>query len=86
MKMAAIASHKAAPSIFTVAPDGKTNLLMWAGSTLLFSSRQCMVVNRVAALGRREQECLWYDLHLNRTENNLSLPYFPIGTKRKSKL
>ena len=84
MKMAAIASHKAAPSIFTVAPDGKTNLLMWAGSTLLFSSRQCMVVNRVAALGKREQE--WYDLHLNRTENNLSLPYFAIGTKRKSTL
>ena len=49
MKIAAIASYKAAPSIFTVAPSGKTNLLM-RGSTLLFSSRQRMVVGRVAAL------------------------------------
>lgn len=50
--MAAIASYRAAPSIFTVAPSGKTNLLM-RGSTLLFSSRQRMVVGRVAALKER---------------------------------
>ena len=56
MKIAAIASYNAAPSILTVAPNGKTNLLM-RGSTLLFSSMQRIVVGRVAALDMtREKE------------------------------
>ena len=56
MKIAAMASYSAAPSILTVAPNGKTNLLM-RGSTLLFSSMQRIVVGRVAALDMtREKE------------------------------
>ena len=54
IKMAAMASYKAAPSIFTVAPSGKTNLLM-RGSTPLFSSRQRIVVGRVAALMKKRK-------------------------------
>ena len=55
MKIAATASYSAVPSIFTVAPNGKTNLLT-RGSTLLFSSIQRIVVGRVAALLQDNEE------------------------------
>ena len=63
MKMAAMASYSAAPSIFTVAPRGKTNLLM-RGSTLLFSSRQRMVVGRVAALFKPKTQTNDYYMYM----------------------
>jgi len=46
---AATASYKAVPSMFTVAPSGSTKRLIRA-STLLCSSRQRIVVGRVAEL------------------------------------
>ena len=49
MKTAATASYKAVPSILTVAPRGRTNRLMRV-STLLYTSRQRIVVGRVAEL------------------------------------
>jgi len=46
---AATASYKAVPSMFTVAPSGRTKRLIRA-STLLCTSRQRIVVGRVAEL------------------------------------
>ena len=58
---AATASYKAVPSMFTVAPSGSTKRLIRA-STLLCSSRQRIVVGRVAEL-RKIKMALKYLKH-----------------------
>lgn len=61
MNMAAIASYKAPPSMFTVAPKGSTNLLI-RSSIWLFSSRHRMVVGSVAELNKHNDTCDWRKL------------------------
>lgn len=58
---AATASYKAVPSMFTVAPSGRTKRVIRA-STLLCSSRQRIVVGRVAEL-RKIKMALEYFFH-----------------------
>lgn len=57
INIADIASYRAPPSMFTVAPRGNTNLLI-RSSTLLFSSRQRIVVGNVAELKEKDKNAL----------------------------